>query len=88
MGLLDSMFGGGTKLGMSLDTPQSSAGGVVGGKISLHGGKKPMKLTELTVKLLFVSVHSEHPASKKLLTQLVQSPYSGVAEAARDALTR
>lgn len=58
MGLLDSMFGGGTKLDMSLDTPQSSAGGVVGGKISLQGGKKPLKLTELTVKLLFVSVHS------------------------------
>ncbi|MBI5537003.1 MAG: HEAT repeat domain-containing protein [Deltaproteobacteria bacterium] len=58
MGLLDSMLGGGTKLALSLDTPQSSPGGVVGGKLSLQGGKKPLKLTELTVKLLFVSVQS------------------------------
>jgi HEAT repeat protein len=63
MGLLDSMFGGGTKLSMVLDTPQSSAGGVVGGKVHLQGGKKPLKLTELTVKLLFVSVHSREGQS-------------------------
>jgi hypothetical protein len=32
--------------------------------------------------------HDEHQATKKMLTQLTQSPYSGVAEAAREALTR
>ena len=31
--------------------------------------------------------HDEHPAVKKMLTQLVQSPFSGVADAAREALT-
>jgi hypothetical protein len=32
--------------------------------------------------------HAEHPAAKKMLTQLTQSHYEGVADAARDALTR
>lgn len=56
MGLLDSMFGGGTSLALTLDVPQASAGGVVGGKVYLTGGKKPLKLTELQVKLLYVRV--------------------------------
>lgn len=77
MGLLDSMFGGGTNLTLTLDTPQSSAGGVVGGKISLRGGKKPLKLTELSVKLLYVSVHTREGQSlpdvqtRILLTQTI-----------------
>ncbi len=77
MGLLDSMFGGGTKLELSLDTPQASAGGVVGGKIALYGGKKPLKVTELTVKLLYVCVTSRDDSplpdidTRVLLTQTV-----------------
>ena len=58
MGLLDSMFGGGTKVELSLDVPQASAGGVVGGKITVFGGKKPLRLTELSVKLIYVAVTS------------------------------
>ena len=77
MGLLDSMFGGGTSLTLSLETPQASAGGVVGGKITLVGGKKPLKLTELTVKLLYVCVTSRDDSplpnidTRVLLTQTV-----------------
>jgi hypothetical protein len=77
MGLLDSMFGGGTSLTLTLDTPQASAGGVVGGKVTLVGGKKPLKLTELNVKLLYVAVHAREDSAlpdidtRILLTQTV-----------------
>ena len=47
MGLLDSMFGGGTQLTLALDTTTSSPGSVVGGRVMLGGGQKPLKLTEL-----------------------------------------
>ena len=55
MGLLDSMFGGGTRMDLMLDTTTASPGSVVGGRIVLHGGPKPMRVTELGVRLLFVS---------------------------------
>jgi HEAT repeat protein len=77
MGLLDAMFGGGTKLELMLDTPQASAGGVVGGRVVLHGGKKPLKLTELQVKLLYVAVTSRDDSplpdidTRILLTQTI-----------------
>ena len=58
MGLLDAMFGGGTDLRLALDRPQGSPGGVVGGKVWLTGGKKPLKLTNLRVHLIYVSVQS------------------------------
>src|SRR5437763_222028 len=45
MGLLDSMFGGGTNLALTLDTTTSSPGSVVGGRVMLGGGNKPLKLT-------------------------------------------
>ena len=56
MGLLDSMFGGGTDIALTLDRPQGSPGGVVGGTVRLTGGKKPLKLTTLRVHLIYVSV--------------------------------
>jgi HEAT repeat protein len=59
MGLLDSMLGGGTDLALALDRPKGSPGGVVGGKIRLVGGKKPLKLTKLKVHLIYVSVKSK-----------------------------
>ena len=59
MGLLDSMFGGGTGLAITLDTTTSSPGSVIGGKVLLTGGKKPLKLTELKVSLLFVKVQTK-----------------------------
>jgi len=58
MGLLDSMFGGGTNLTLALDRPTGSPGGVIGGAITLTGGKKPMKLSALKAHLIYVSVHS------------------------------
>src|SRR5512139_3436405 len=77
MGLLYSMFGGGTSLALTLDVPTASAGGVVGGKVYLTGGKKPLKLTELQVKLLYVCVTSRDDSplpnidTRILLTQTV-----------------
>ncbi|HEX7665961.1 MAG TPA: HEAT repeat domain-containing protein [Polyangiaceae bacterium] len=59
MGLLDSMFGGGTKLDLTLDTTTSSPGSVIGGKVMLTGGQKPLRLTELKVSLLFVKVQTK-----------------------------
>ncbi len=58
MGLLDSMFGGGTNLTLALDRPTGSPGGVVGGMVQLTGGKKPLKLTKLRAHLIYVSVQS------------------------------
>ncbi len=54
MGLLDSMFGGGTSVQIVLDTTTSSPGSVVGGRVTLVGGTKPLRLTELAVRLMFV----------------------------------
>jgi HEAT repeat protein len=58
MGLLDAMFGGGTKIELALDTTRAVVGGQIGGRVALHGGKKPMRLTALKVRLLYVSVQS------------------------------
>ncbi len=55
MGLLDSMFGGGTRLELTLDTATASPGSVIGGRIVLFGGQKPLTVTECGVRLLFVS---------------------------------
>ena len=77
MGLLDSMFGGGTSLALTLDTQTSSPGSVVGGRIALGGGKKPLKLTELKVSLLFVRVQTREGQAlpdidaKEVATQVV-----------------
>ena len=38
MGLLDSMFGGGTAVQLVLDTDTASPGGVVGGKVRTDSG--------------------------------------------------
>ncbi len=54
MGFLDSMFGGGTAIALALDTATASPGGVVGGKVTLVGGKKPLRLTDLSVRIIFV----------------------------------
>ncbi len=56
MGLLDSLFGGGTKLDLKLDTQMIPEGGTLAGTISLSGGKKPLKLSALKVRLVFVNV--------------------------------
>ncbi len=58
MGLLDSMFGGGTKLDLALDAPTASPGSIVSGRIDLGGGKKPLVLKELTVRFLYVRVET------------------------------
>ncbi len=63
MGLLDSMFGGGTNLALTLDTTTSSPGSVVGGRVVLGGGTKPLKLTELKVSLLYVRVQTREGQS-------------------------
>ncbi len=60
MGLLDSVFGGGTAITLTLDRPTGSPGGVVGGNVVLTGGKKPLKLTKLRAHLIYVSVESSN----------------------------
>lgn len=71
MGLLDSMFGGGTNLSLTLDRPQGSPGGVVGGNVLLVGGKKPLKLTTLRVHLIYVSVESQEEGFPKIDTRVI-----------------
>ena len=56
MGLLDKMFGGGTQLTMNLDAPMIPEGGTLAGSLTLSGGKKPLKLTALKVRLVYVKV--------------------------------
>jgi len=57
------MFGGGTQLTLALDTTTSSPGSVVGGRVMLGGGQKPLKLTELKVSLLYVRVQTREGQS-------------------------
>ena len=71
MGLLDSMFGGGTNLTLALDRPLGSPGGVVGGNVALTGGKKPLKLTTLRVHLIYVSVESQEEGFPKIDTRVI-----------------
>lgn len=59
MGLLDKMFGGGTKLTFTVDRPTGSPGGLIGGKIALQGGKKAYKVTDLSVRLMAVRVETK-----------------------------
>lgn len=59
MGLLDKMFGGGTKLELRLDTDKIPEGGTLSGSLSLSGGKKPLKLTALKVRLVYVKVEAQ-----------------------------
>lgn len=56
MGLLDRLFGGGTKLELRLDMDKLPPGGTVAGTVSLSGGKKPLRLAELKVELVCVRV--------------------------------
>lgn len=58
MGLLDSLFGGGTKLDLKLDTNMIPEGGTLSGTLTLSGGKKPLKLTALKVRLVYVKVET------------------------------
>jgi HEAT repeat protein len=63
MGLLNKLFGGGTKLEMNLDATQVPAGGVLSGTLTLTGGKKDLTLTSLKVKLLYLLVRSKEGSS-------------------------
>ncbi len=58
MGLLNKLFGGGTKLELKLDATQIPEGGMLSGTVLLHGGKKPLTLTALKVRLVYVHVQS------------------------------
>jgi hypothetical protein len=71
MGLLDSMFGGGTSISLTLDRPTGSPGGVVGGSVMLVGGKKPLKLTKLRAHLIYVRVESQPEGLPKIDLRVV-----------------
>ncbi|QSQ19156.1 sporulation protein [Pyxidicoccus parkwayensis] len=52
MGLLNSMFGGGTSLEISLDGGAIAAGGELTGTVTVRGGKKAAKISSLKVQVL------------------------------------
>ena len=58
MGILNRLFGGGTKLALSLDASQAPAGGVLSGTLTLESGKKQRTLTSPKVRLLYLLVKS------------------------------
>lgn len=58
MGFIQKLFGGGTKLELTLDAKQIPEGGLLSGKIHVHGGKKPLTITELKVRLIYVRVET------------------------------
>jgi hypothetical protein len=59
MGLLNTLFGGGTKLQLKLDASEVPAGGQLSGQVTVQGGKKPLKISSVFVRLLHVTVHSK-----------------------------
>ncbi len=63
MGLLNKLFGGGTKLAISLDSTQVPIGGVLSGTLTLTGGKKDLTLTSLKVRLLHLLVRQKEGSS-------------------------
>jgi HEAT repeat protein len=73
MGLLGKLFGGGTELEVSLSSSNVIAGGVVAGKVTVTGGKKPLTMTSLNVSVVFVHVTTtnDSPLPKIELRQLV-----------------
>lgn len=75
MGLLGKLFGGGTELSVSLNSTNVIAGGVVAGKLTVTGGKKPLTMTSLVVSVVYVHVtqSSDSPLPKIELRQLTQS---------------
>lgn len=52
MALLDKLLGGGAHLELRLDTAQIPQGGRLSGHVSLTGGKRPLPLTSLKVRLV------------------------------------
>ena len=58
MGLLDSMFGGGTTINLTLDAPTAIARKRRLGPHRPRGRKKPLSLKELTLRFLYVRVES------------------------------
>ena len=56
MGLMGKLFGGGTELSISLNSTNVIAGGVVAGKVTVSGGKKPLTMTSVVVTVFYVNV--------------------------------
>ncbi len=63
MGFMNALFGGGTKLELKLDSGEIPAGGQLSGQITVQGGKKPLTINSLFVRLLLVSVKSKEGSS-------------------------
>lgn len=56
MGLLGKLFGGGTDLSLTLQSTNVIVGGTVAGKVAVTGGKKPLTMTSLVVRVFYVHV--------------------------------
>lgn len=63
MGLLNKLFGGGTSLQLNLDATQVPLGGILSGAVVLHGGKKPLTLTALNLRLAYILVKTKEGSS-------------------------
>ena len=59
MGILDRLFGGGTKLTLTLDSQRVIEGGTFGGVVELDGGRRAHPITSLRVSLLRIAVRSK-----------------------------
>lgn len=63
MGLLGALFGGGTKLDLHVDVESIAQGGQLSGHVTVHGGKKPLTLTSVSVRLNKVKVQMKEGSS-------------------------
>lgn len=75
MGLLGKLFGGGTELSVALNSSNVIAGGTVAGKVTVTGGKKPLTITSLVVRVVYVHVTTtnDSPLPKIDLRQLAEN---------------
>ncbi|HEY2404636.1 MAG TPA: HEAT repeat domain-containing protein [Polyangiaceae bacterium] len=60
---MGALFGGGTKLDLTLDVDSAPQGGQVSGKVVVHGGKKALSLTSLKVRVGKVKVQMKEGSS-------------------------
>lgn len=56
MGIMDTLFGGGTELAVSLAQATVVSGGVVAGKVTVRGGRRPRTITSVVVEVRAVAV--------------------------------
>ncbi|MCA9688758.1 MAG: sporulation protein [Myxococcales bacterium] len=71
MGLLSMLFGGGTSLDLRLDAGQTVPGGQISGTVTVHGGKKDLRITAVKVRLLYLNIDTSGEGLPKVDTTLL-----------------